>query len=115
MSEGSFDKEDAEVLETYYMDMTDPSARISLEALKEGTLTLDNVQYQNKMVLNSGTVNGSGNLQVGHKGDGVWTVKGGTSTIYNNFVKVAIEKANDMAFIDYLSGKNKLHTIERAE
>lgn len=26
-------------------------------------------------------------------------------TIYNNFVKVAIEKANDMAFIDYLSGK----------
>ncbi|MBQ7413731.1 MAG: type IV secretory system conjugative DNA transfer family protein [Alphaproteobacteria bacterium] len=42
LSEGSFDKEDAEVLETYYMDMTDPSARISLEALKEGTLTLDN-------------------------------------------------------------------------
>ena len=42
LSEGSFDKEDAEVLETYYMDMTDPSARISLEALKDGTLSLSN-------------------------------------------------------------------------
>ena len=42
LSEGSFDKEDAEVLETYYMDMTDPSARIALEALKNGTLSMNN-------------------------------------------------------------------------
>ncbi|MDY6407760.1 MAG: type IV secretory system conjugative DNA transfer family protein, partial [Pseudomonadota bacterium] len=42
LSEGSFDKEDAEVLETYYMDMTDASARISLDALKNGTLSLEN-------------------------------------------------------------------------
>lgn len=42
LSEGSFDKDDAEVLETYYMDMTDPSARIALEALKGGTLTTEN-------------------------------------------------------------------------
>ncbi len=42
LSEGSFDKEDAEVLETYYLDMTDPSARIALDALKEGKLTSDN-------------------------------------------------------------------------
>ena len=42
LGEGSFDKEDAEVLETYYLDMTDPSARIALDALKEGKLTSDN-------------------------------------------------------------------------
>ncbi len=42
LSEGSFDKEDAEVLETYYLDMADPSARLALEALKSGNLTLDN-------------------------------------------------------------------------
>lgn len=42
LSEGSFDKDDAEVLETYYMDMMDPSARIALEALKGGTLTTEN-------------------------------------------------------------------------
>ncbi len=42
LAEGAFDKDDAEVLETYYLDMTDPSARIALEALKEGTLTRDN-------------------------------------------------------------------------
>lgn len=42
LSEGAFDKEDAEVLETYYLDMTDPSARIALEAMKAGQLTLEN-------------------------------------------------------------------------
>lgn len=42
LAEGAFDKDDAEVLETYYLDMTDPSARIALDALKEGTLSRDN-------------------------------------------------------------------------
>ncbi len=42
LNEGAFDKEDAEVLETYYMDMTDPSARVALDALQQGNLTTDN-------------------------------------------------------------------------
>lgn len=42
LTEGSFDTEDAKTLETYYADMNDVSARVSLEALKSGTLTLDN-------------------------------------------------------------------------
>ncbi|MDR2901642.1 MAG: type IV secretory system conjugative DNA transfer family protein [Lactobacillales bacterium] len=40
--DGSFDKEDAEVLTTYYLDMADNSARLALDALKRGELTLDN-------------------------------------------------------------------------
>ncbi len=48
-----------------------------------GTLTLDNAQYLNKLVFDSGTVNGSGKLRAGYKGTGVWEVKGGTSTINN--------------------------------
>ncbi len=42
LTDESFDKEDAEVLETYYLDMADNSARIALDALKRGELTLDN-------------------------------------------------------------------------
>ena len=37
-----FDKEDGDVLATYYAEMGDASARIALEALMEGNLTVDN-------------------------------------------------------------------------
>ncbi len=40
--EETFDDEDARVLETYYMDMSDPEAAIALQRLREGMLTLDN-------------------------------------------------------------------------
>lgn len=42
LTENAFDVEDAKTLETYYADMNDVSARLALEALKSGTLTLDN-------------------------------------------------------------------------
>ena len=42
LTENAFDTEDAKTLETYYADMNDVSARMALEALKAGTLTLDN-------------------------------------------------------------------------
>lgn len=42
LNDDAFDNEDAAVLETYYAEMSDPSARISLEAAKNGTLTMDN-------------------------------------------------------------------------
>lgn len=42
LTDDAFDSEDAAVLETYYAEMSDPSARISLEAAKNGTLTMDN-------------------------------------------------------------------------
>ncbi|MBQ2621258.1 MAG: autotransporter-associated beta strand repeat-containing protein [Thermoguttaceae bacterium] len=55
-----------------------------------GTLTLNAAQYQNKLTLNSATVNGNSNgeLRVGYQGAGAWTVTGGTSTIYNNVITV---------------------------
>ncbi len=40
--EETFDEEDAKVLETYYMDMSDPDAAVALQRLREGMLTLDN-------------------------------------------------------------------------
>ena len=54
-----------------------------------GTLTLDNTQYINKLTLNSGTVNGGGNIQVGYHGNADWNVQGGSTTINNNvyFIK----------------------------
>ena len=42
LQEGSFDAEDAEILKTYYMDMQDVSARVALDALNSGNLTLGN-------------------------------------------------------------------------
>ncbi len=42
LSEGSFDQEDANVLATYYADMSDNSAMIALDALKRGQLNLNN-------------------------------------------------------------------------
>lgn len=42
LQEGSFDAEDAAILETYYMDMQDVGARLALDNLKKGTLTLAN-------------------------------------------------------------------------
>ena len=42
LQEGSFDAEDAAVLETYYMDMQDVGARLALDNLKKGTLSLAN-------------------------------------------------------------------------
>ena len=42
LQEGSFDAEDGAVLETYYMDMQDMGARLALDALKKGTLSLAN-------------------------------------------------------------------------
>ena len=42
LQEGSFDADDANVLETYYMDMEDMGARLALDALKKGTLNLSN-------------------------------------------------------------------------
>lgn len=42
LQEGSFDAEDAAVLETYYLDMEDISARVALDNLKKGQLTLSN-------------------------------------------------------------------------
>lgn len=41
LMEGSFDKEDAKVLATYYSDMPDMSARNALLELQNGTLTYD--------------------------------------------------------------------------
>lgn len=40
--EETFDDEDAKVLETYYLDMSDPEAAVALQRLREGMLTLDN-------------------------------------------------------------------------
>ena len=42
LQEGTFDAEDAEILQTYYMDMQDMNARIALDALKSGNLNLGN-------------------------------------------------------------------------
>ncbi len=42
LMENSFDKEDAEVLATYYDGMKDQSATIALQALQQGQLTIDN-------------------------------------------------------------------------
>ncbi|MGN1063602.1 MAG: type IV secretory system conjugative DNA transfer family protein [Alphaproteobacteria bacterium] len=42
LMDGVFDQEDADVLATYYADMADPSARIALENMQNGTLTMDN-------------------------------------------------------------------------
>ena len=42
LQEGSFDTEDGAVLETYYMDMQDVGARLALDNLKKGTLSLAN-------------------------------------------------------------------------
>lgn len=77
---------------------TSPNVKMTING---GTLTLDRTQYQNQLVLNSGTINGSGNLQVGHKGDGSWTVKGGTSTINNNFVIVKTGDVNKTFTINF--------------
>ena len=40
--EGKFDKDDARVLESYYLEMSDPSAALAMEHLRKGELTLDN-------------------------------------------------------------------------
>ena len=42
LQEKSFDAQDAELLKTYYMDMQDVNARIALDALNSGHLTLEN-------------------------------------------------------------------------
>ncbi len=42
LAENAFDTEDAKTLETYYADMNDISAVHAKEALKSGTLTMDN-------------------------------------------------------------------------
>ena len=42
LQEGTFDAEDAEILQTYYMDMQDMNARIALDAVKSGNLNLGN-------------------------------------------------------------------------
>lgn len=42
LMEGAFDKEDGAVLETYYAEMSDTSARIAQDALRNGKLTMDN-------------------------------------------------------------------------
>ena len=42
LMEDAFDKEDADVLATYYAEMGDASARIAMEALTQGNLTADN-------------------------------------------------------------------------
>jgi autotransporter-associated beta strand protein len=60
----------------------------SLMTINGGTLTLDNTQYINKLTLNSGTINGAGNVQVGFHGNADWNVKGGVTTINNKVVLV---------------------------
>ncbi|MBR5710902.1 MAG: autotransporter-associated beta strand repeat-containing protein [Thermoguttaceae bacterium] len=77
---------------------TSPNVKMTING---GTLVLDKTQYQNQLVLNSGTINGAGNLQVGHKGDGSWTVKGGTSTINNKFVIVKTGDVNKTFTINF--------------
>ncbi|MBQ4471645.1 MAG: type IV secretory system conjugative DNA transfer family protein [Alphaproteobacteria bacterium] len=42
LQEGSFDAEDGALLETYYLDMEDMGARMALDALRRGALTLAN-------------------------------------------------------------------------
>ena len=42
LQEGSFDAEDGAILETYYMDMQDVNARLALDNLQKGTLSLAN-------------------------------------------------------------------------
>lgn len=42
LMENSFDREDAEVLATYYDGMKDQSANVALQALQQGQLTIDN-------------------------------------------------------------------------
>ncbi len=42
LQEGSFDAEDAAVLETYYLDMQDMGARLALDALRKGTISMAN-------------------------------------------------------------------------
>ena len=42
LQEGSFDMEDAALLETYYLDMQDMNARVALDALRKGSLNLAN-------------------------------------------------------------------------
>ncbi|MBQ3351194.1 MAG: autotransporter-associated beta strand repeat-containing protein [Thermoguttaceae bacterium] len=64
---------------------TSPNTMLTING---GTLTLNKAQYQNAITFNSGTVNGSDELRAGYNGTGVWTVKGGTSTINNKVVLV---------------------------
>ena len=55
-----------------------------------GTLTINSYEYQNKLNLNTATVNGSADseLRVGYVGSGEWNVTGGTSTIDNKIIAV---------------------------
>ncbi len=64
---------------------TAPNVQMTING---GTLTLSAGQYLNKVTLNSGTVDGSNDIRAGYNGTGVWTVKGGTSTIKSNVVLV---------------------------
>ncbi len=64
---------------------TSPNVMLTVNG---GTLTLNQAEYQNKLTLNSATVNGTGELRGGYIGSATWEVKGGTSTI-NNAIYVA--------------------------
>ena len=64
---------------------TAPNVQMTING---GTLTLSAGQYLNKVTLNSGTVDGSNDIRAGYNGTGVWTVKGGTSTIKSNVLLV---------------------------
>ena len=68
---------------------TSPNVDLSING---GTLTLSNAEYLNKLIFNSGTVNGSGELRAGYVGTGVWEVQSGASTINN---KVVLVKSGD--------------------
>ena len=64
---------------------TSPNVMLTVNG---GTLTINSYEYQNKLTLNSATVNGSSELRAGYNGTGTWTVKGGTTTINNSVVTV---------------------------
>lgn len=64
---------------------TSPNTMLTING---GTLTLNQVQYQNAITFNSGTVSGESQLRVGYVGSGNWTVTGGTTTINNPVVAV---------------------------
>lgn len=64
---------------------TSPNTMLTING---GTLTLNQVQYQNAITFNSGTVSGESQLRVGYVGSGNWTVTGSTTTINNPVIAV---------------------------
>nr|MCR5163396.1 autotransporter-associated beta strand repeat-containing protein [Thermoguttaceae bacterium] len=70
---------------------TSPNVMLTVNG---GTLTLNAFEYQNKITLNSGLINGTTALRVGFNGAGVWNVTGGTSTVDLQIVTVRTDNYN---------------------